>query len=502
VIGPTSAFSQALHMVLTFVILVLVAFAKADDGAACTATYGNSAGFGGSSNTSGGGGGGGTGAGSTRSSAPNCASSPSSSTTSSSSSGRQASSRSSAGAGGDGLHRSGKPRKLKRRRKLSGRGSGGAGRGMSSSPIVRRLRAAWSKLWHVVEDDLATRWKAASRALASLREAWAALWVPPPHAEADVLAEALASPSCYSRGDDDRRRRWLAGSAGAGSGSKHTRRRSERGALLGEEDSPSEKAPGRPVGLNCLNLLRLCGHRTLVGAGGGGRRGSSRSPKFLLLLDLDETLVHCSPRPIETARRRSSRGGGGSTGPARALRPDLMVEMRGGAPSDRPACMNAWKRPHLDVFLGVVSRWYEVAVFTSGRQCYAEPLIDLIDSQCVIRKRFYRDSCVQREGSSTSSTSNSRRGGREGGGAGGVGAGVPSQTMKNLEVVGSEHFPLRTVLVDNCPSAVVQQANVLPVESWYPRDSQDRQLLDLLPVLLALTSCQDVRSVLGLRPGV
>lgn len=74
--------------------------------------------------------------------------------------------------------------------------------------------------------------------------------------------------------------------------------------------------------------------------------------------------------------------------------------------------------------------------------------------------------------------------------------------MKDLEVVGSEHFPLRTVLVDNRPSAVVQQANVLPVESWYPRDSQDRQLLDLLPVLLALTSCQDVRSVLGLRPGV
>lgn len=239
---------------------------------------------------------------------------------------------------------------------------------MSSSPAVRRLRAAWSKLWHVVEDDLATRWEAASRALASLREAWAALWVPPPHAEADVLAEALASPPRYSRGD--------AGSAGAGSGSMTTRRRSERGARAGallhrEADSPSEKAPGRrPVGLNCLNLLRLCGHRTLVGAGGGGRRGSSRSPKFLLVLDLDETLVHCSPRPMETARRRGSRGGAGSTG--RALRPDLTVEMRGGAPSDRPACMNAWKRPHLDVFLAVVSRWYEVAVFTSGRQCYAE----------------------------------------------------------------------------------------------------------------------------------
>lgn len=67
--------------------------------------------------------------------------------------------------------------------------------------------------------------------------------------------------------------------------------------------------------------------------------------------------------------------------------------------------------------------------------------------------------------------------------------------------MGSEHFPLRTVLVDNQPRTVVQQANVLPVKSWFPRDTEDRQLLDLLPVLLALTSCQDVRSVLGLRPG-
>ncbi|CAN0556067.1 unnamed protein product, partial [Ectocarpus sp. 8 AP-2014] len=101
-------------------------------------------------------------------------------------------------------------------------------------------------------------------------------------------------------------------------------------------------------------------------------------------------------------------------------------------------------------------------------------LIDLIDSRCVIGKRFYRDSC----------------------------AGAPpksSESVKDLQVVGSEHFPLRTVLVDNQPRTVVQQANVLPVKSWFPRDTEDRQLLDLLPVLLALTSCQDVRSVLSLR---
>lgn len=87
------------------------------------------------------------------------------------------------------------------------------------------------------------------------------------------------------------------------------------------------------------------------------------------------------------------------------------------------------------------------------------------------------------------------------GGGAGVGPGSSLDNLKDLTVVESKHFPLRTVLVDNQPKGVVQQANVLPVRSWFPRDTEDRQLLDLLPVLLALTSCHDVRSVLGLRPG-
>lgn len=123
-----------------------------------------------------------------------------------------------------------------------------------------------------------------------------------------------------------------------------------------------------------------------------------------------------------------------------------------------------------------------------------QPLIDLIDSRLVIGKRFYRDSCTRRD------RGRLRDGDRIEGAVTSSSAGP--ETMKDLSVLHSEHFPLRTVLVDNQPRTVVQQANVLPVKSWYPEDSGDRQLLDLLPVLLALTSCCDVRSVLGLRPGV
>lgn len=131
----------------------------------------------------------------------------------------------------------------------------------------------------------------------------------------------------------------------------------------------------------------------------------------------------------------------------------------------------------------------------------------------MIEKRFYRGSCTRRNGTTASATIGSN-GNEAGAGAAPTrkktagGAARPavssktSETIKDLRVVGSEHFPLRTVLVDNQPQTVLQQANVLPVKSWFPTDSDDRQLLDLLPVLLALTSCQDVRSVLSLRPGV
>ncbi|CAM9887825.1 unnamed protein product [Ectocarpus sp. 12 AP-2014] len=504
VVGPVSPLSQALHMALAFVVLVLVAIAKADDVTAVRATpYAKGAGYSGSGSNSG------------SSGAPG--STPA----------RRKGSRTGGGSGSgsvDSSQRSSGSGPVKRRRIASSIGKGKIGRrrggGVLSSPVARHLRAMWSSLWHAVEDDLATRWRAAGRVLARLRQAWSALWVPPPHAEADILAGALASPPCYPHGAAGRRRRTAAGGGGGGGGwsgvgsvgdggggSERRRRRSGgrtsgarggRGALGAADGSnPSEKGLhlGRPVGLNCLNFLSLCGYRP-----GGGR--GSRQPKFLLLLDLDETLVHCSPYLMQPPRRHGGGGGGRSRG---APRPDLKLEMRGRAPSDnRPSCMNAWKRPHLDVFLGVVSRWYEVAVFTSGRQCFAEPLIDLIDSRCVIGKRFYRDSCVRRDGAAPPDTGRTARG-ATGVPAATAEAGAPpksSESVKDLQVVGSEHFPLRTVLVDNQPRTVVQQANVLPVKSWFPRDTEDRQLLDLLPVLLALTSCQDVRSVLSLRPGV
>lgn len=133
---------------------------------------------------------------------------------------------------------------------------------------------------------------------------------------------------------------------------------------------------------------------------------------------------------------------------------------------------------------------------------FHQAVIDSIDLYNVISERFFKDSWTIPEVG----------GGDDGDGtpgdSGDVGAALETtdapvsspSSVKDLSLLlGTEFLPMHTVMVDPHPQTVVQQANVLPVLSWSPTNPDDRQLLELLPVLLALTSCQDVRPVLGLR---
>lgn len=81
-----------------------------------------------------------------------------------------------------------------------------------------------------------------------------------------------------------------------------------------------------------------------------------------LILDLDETLVHSSFKPI--------------------MDPDFIipVEIEG-----RIVDVYVLKRPLMDEFLAAVGNIYEVVVFTASLSKYADPLLDLLDPQGVIR---------------------------------------------------------------------------------------------------------------------
>jgi len=158
--------------------------------------------------------------------------------------------------------------------------------------------------------------------------------------------------------------------------------------------------------------------------------------KPTLVLDLDETLAHCS---------RGSRA-------ALALNPtepDLIVEFDDGAGTGR-----VYYRPYVQFFLEEASKAFELVVFTASLKSYADQVIDALDpSGTLVSHRLYRQHCTEFRGA----------------------------FFKELSLLGR---PLsRCVLVDNSPISVVSSVdNGVIIRSWYD-DRQDQELLFLLQLL-------------------
>lgn len=207
------------------------------------------------------------------------------------------------------------------------------------------------------------------------------------------------------------------------------------------------------------------------------------SPK-VLVLDLDETLIHStsrSPTWSALADRSKSRvavttgssllgfdGLGGVLGLRGqvGVRPHQVEVVLDG----RSLIYHVYKRPHVETFLRKVAAWYHVVVFTASVQEYADPVIDWLDQgRGLISGRLYREACTYRNGS----------------------------YLKNLAHVDADLS--RVCLVDNSPASyAINQANGIPIEGW-THDPHDEALLDLLPVLDSLRFASDVRHVLGVR---
>jgi Dullard-like phosphatase family protein len=137
------------------------------------------------------------------------------------------------------------------------------------------------------------------------------------------------------------------------------------------------------------------------------------SPK-VLVLDLDETLIHSTSRsPTWGALADKSKGrmavtsGGGLLGLEGlggmmglqgqvGVRPHQVEVVLDG----RSIIYHVYKRPHVDHFLRKVAAWYHVVVFTASVQEYADPVIDWIDQgRGLVGTRLYRESCTFRNGS-------------------------------------------------------------------------------------------------------
>lgn len=181
-----------------------------------------------------------------------------------------------------------------------------------------------------------------------------------------------------------------------------------------------------------------------------------------LVLDLDETLIHSTSKPIGHLSSSSRLLGFG-----RRNKGHTVEVVLGG----RSTLYHVYKRPFVDYFLRKVSAWYTLVVFTASMQEYADPVIDWLDAgRGILARRLFRESCTQ----------------------------LPNGSyIKDLSVV--ERDLSRVCLIDNSPvSYRGNEANGIPIEGW-THDPLDEALLDLLPILDSLRFTGDVRRVLGIR---
>lgn len=161
--------------------------------------------------------------------------------------------------------------------------------------------------------------------------------------------------------------------------------------------------------------------------------------KKTLVLDLDETLVHSSFKPIPNA--------------------DFVISIELDNVIHR---VYVRKRPGVDHFMKVVGEKFEVVVFTASLAKYADPLLDILDRHKVVATRLFREACVQHYGN----------------------------YVKDLSHLGRplEHI----IIIDNSPySYMFQPHNAIPITSWF-HDKNDRQLYDLLPLLESIMEVDDV----------
>jgi len=165
--------------------------------------------------------------------------------------------------------------------------------------------------------------------------------------------------------------------------------------------------------------------------------------KKTLVLDLDETLVHSSFKPI--------------------AQPDYVIPVQ---IENQVHNVYVLKRPGVDEFLKAMGEIYEIVIFTASVGKYADPVLDTLDKYKVVRHRLFREACIHYKGNYVKDL---------------------SQLGRNLKHV---------IILDNSPASYIfHPTNAIPVTSWF-NDLEDNELFELIPFLIDLKKVDNVTLVL------
>jgi len=165
--------------------------------------------------------------------------------------------------------------------------------------------------------------------------------------------------------------------------------------------------------------------------------------KKTLVLDLDETLVHSSFKPVPNA--------------------DFIIPVE---IDNQIHQVYVLKRPGVDQFLKSMAEKFELVVFTASLAKYADPVLDLLDKDKIVGARLFREACSMHKGN----------------------------YVKDLGRLGRDIR--HVIIVDNSPASYLfHPENAVPIDSWFD-DENDTELLDLIPFLEDMTKVDNVMTVL------
>ncbi|ANQ08805.1 Nif-like protein [Plasmodium coatneyi] len=170
-------------------------------------------------------------------------------------------------------------------------------------------------------------------------------------------------------------------------------------------------------------------------------------PSMTLVLDLDETLIYCTKKKKFSHQKEV----------------DVLI-------NGRYFSLYVCKRPYIDLFFSILNPYFEIVIFTTSIKSYADTVLNIIDVDHYIDKKFYREDCFE-----------------------------VSQKIyiKNLQCIKKEISKM--VLIDDSNvSGLKYPENYFPIKKWQG-DLNDTELLDIIPFFLNLKKVRDVRSVCSFR---